>query len=570
MSKIENLRDMLDYAAAKYADQAAYLYKTRTGGTYQPLSFTDFREKVYAFGTCLLDKGFLGCRMAVIGENRWQWVLTYLAVANGLGTIVPLDKELPSHEIAALIKRSSLTAITYSAKVSGRLTEAMELLASEGYDTASITLISMDEVPEGVSALSQPALIEEGLRLREAGRTAYDTLPIDASEMRVLLFTSGTTGLAKGVMLSHRNIVSNVEATAVYVSLDRIKDQKVGISLLPMHHTYEFSADVLGSLYQGGTLAFCDGLKYIVKNLQEAGVTYMIAVPLIFENMHSKVWKKAEKSGKADKMRMALKMVKAVSKFGKLDKKLVKQTRKLFKDVHEGFGGKLKLLIAGAAPIDPNVISDFNAMGFNMVQGYGMTECSPIIALNPDYAAKAAAAGLPLQGTEVYIDQPDEQGVGEIVCRSESVMLGYYMDPEETAKVLSPDGWLRTGDYGYMDKDGYVYITGRKKNVIVTKNGKNVFPEEVEFYLCRSPFIIEAVVSGVETKDKDLTVTAEIFPDWQAAEEAALSQNLTVEQLIKNEIEKANDSMPSYKRVRDFHLRETEFEKTTTKKIKRW
>ncbi|MBR0140282.1 MAG: AMP-binding protein, partial [Firmicutes bacterium] len=302
-----------------------------------------------------------------------------------------------------------------------------------------------------------------------------------------------------------------------------------------------------------------------------AGTTYMIAVPLIFENMHSKIWKKAEKEGKAEAMRALVKMIRNVSRIGIIDKKLAKRTARMFKAVHEAFGGQLQLMIAGAAAIDPDVISDFNAMGFRMVQGYGMTECSPIIALNPDYAVKAASAGLPLPGTELYIDEPDEAGVGEIVVRSDSVMLGYYKDPEETAKVLSRDGWLRTGDYGYVDASGYVYITGRKKNVIVTKNGKNVFPEEVEYYLSKSPYVKEVVVSGkTDEKSGDLTVSAEIFPDFDAAAAAGAVNEEQLKELLHAEIEKCNDSMPSYKRVKAFTVRDTEFAKTTTRKIKRW
>ncbi len=571
MPAIENLRDMLNASAEKYGGKAAYLYKERLGGPYLEISFEQFRNDVYCLGTALLDGGFSGCRMAVIGENRYEWIVSYLTVACGLGVIVPLDRELPPHEIAALIKRADLDAISYSSKVAGKLREALSLLAEEGVDAASIRLISMDEPPEDLGALHLHALIEKGRKLRAAGTRRYDKLPIDPDEMRILLFTSGTTGLAKGVMLSHRNLCSNVQATAVYVDLDRLSGEKVGLSILPMHHTYEFSANVLGSLYQGGTLAFCEGLKHIVKNMGEAGTTYMIAVPLIFENMHSKIWKKAEKEGRADKMRALLKMIKNLSRIGAIDKRLAKRTARMFKEVHEAFGGRLELMIAGAAAIDPDVISDFNAMGFRMVQGYGMTECSPIIALNPDYAVKAASAGLPLPGTELYIDEPDEAGVGEIVCRSDSVMLGYYKDPEETAKVLSQDRWLRTGDYGYLDASGYVYITGRKKNVIVTKNGKNIFPEEVEYYLCRSRFIKEAVVSGkTDDKSGDLIVSAEIFPDFDAAGEAGADDEEKLRALLRQEVEACNDSMPMYKRIKAFSVRQTEFEKTTTRKIKRW
>ncbi len=567
--KIRDLRTLLTYMTDSYGPDNAFMYKDKPGGKYIPITYRQFSDDIYALGTALMNKGYFGKKIGVIGENRYEWVVSYFAVANGLGIIVPLDKELPAQELAALISRAELDAVIFSAKVSNKLRDAAEILEEQG--TPVPVFIGMDEPQHTERRLSFRQLISEGSTLRAGGNQAYDTLPIDPDEMRILLFTSGTTGLAKGVMLCHRNICYNVQATAEYVNMD-ILPKKIGLSVLPIHHTYEFSADIVCALYQGCCVAFCEGLKYIAKNLAEAEATYMLAVPLIFESMHKRVWKNAEKTGQLKKMETALKAVKALSHLGPLDRRLEKQRARLFKGVHEGLGGHLQLMIAGAAAVDPEVVRDYNAMGFKMLQGYGMTECSPIIALNPTYAAKAAAAGLPLNGTELYIDAPDEYGVGEIVCRSESVMLGYYRDPEETAKVLSPDGWLRTGDYGYLDKDGYVYITGRKKNVIVTKNGKNIFPEEVEYYLCQSKYIKECVVRGIESdKDDDLLVQAEIFPDMAEIEsDRGPLEGDALEALIRSEVERINDQMSSYKRVKRIKLRDTEFAKTTTAKIKRW
>ena len=462
-------------------------------------------------------------------------------------------------EVSALAGRADISAIVYSAKVGAKVREALQ-----GMD--NIQLICMDLAEDEEEVLSWRKLRNKGGALRSVGSDNYAQLPVEPDDFCTLIFTSGTTGLAKGVMLCHRNLAYDVSALYEYVELDRFKDRKVCLSLLPMHHTFEFTATVLGSMHQGGTVAFCEGLKYITKNMEQAKVTYLIAVPLIFENMHSKIWKQAEKAGKADKMRKAIKMVKALSH---IDKKVQKRTARLFKDVHNAMGGNVKLFIVGGAASDPNVIRNYMAMGINMVQGYGMTECSPIIALNPDYACKPASVGLPLPGTKVFIDQPDSDGIGEIVCKSPAVMLGYYKDEEETKKVLSEDGWLHTGDYGYIDRDGYVYITGRKKNVIVTKNGKNIFPEEVEYYLLKSPYIKEVVVRGEDDK-QDMAVTAEIFPDKEALAEAGSPSGDALQALIKKEIDRCNDMMPLYKRVKRFSLRDTEFEKTTTQKIKRW
>lgn len=554
--EIKDLKDMLSSSAELYGDKRAYLVKDRPGGPYRPISFKETKADVDGLGTALLDLGLAGKRIAVIGENRYEWVITYLAAVNGTGVIVPLDRELPAEEIGHLMHRAGVSAIVFSSKVERKVKEALAMAPEVE------CVISMDALAHTEEVYSLKRLLQKGRRLVAEGRRGFIDAAIDPEEMRMLLFTSGTTGLAKGVMLSHKNICANVYNMSKYVN---VRDDCVGLSVLPMHHTYEFTCHVMTSLYQGCCVAICEGLKYIVKNMAEAQATVMLGVPLIFESMHKKVWKKAEAGGKADKMRAAI----AVSR--QLNKLNIKATKKLFKSVHQALGGNMRLLIAGAAAIDPAVVEDFNAMGITMIQGYGMTECAPIIAVNMDRYHKAAAAGLPLPGTEIRIIDKDESGVGEIICKSPSVMLGYYDDPAETAKVLI-DGWLHTGDYGYLDKDGFLYIAGRKKNVIVTKNGKNIFPEEVEFYLNKSDYIKEVLVTGQEDeKTGETIIWAEILPDREAIEEknGSLSQD-ELKKLLKKEIDAANDRMPLYKRVKRFKIRDTEFEKTTTKKIKRY
>ncbi|MDD4285734.1 MAG: AMP-binding protein [Eubacteriales bacterium] len=560
--QVTDLKDILNSSAELYGDRTAYLYKKKLGGDYLPISFQQVREDVEALGTALAGQGLSGLRIGVIGENRYEWVISYLAVANGLGVVVPLDRELPAHEIAALMERAELSALIYSSKVEQKITEALSHVERE------VLLISMDSDRRRGKTLSLSELMQIGRQRIKDGDRQYIDAVVDPERMSMLLFTSGTTGLAKGVMLCHRNIASNIYNMSKYVDLTVRQGQQIGLSMLPMHHTYEFTCTIMASFYQGATIAFCEGLKYIVKNMEEAEVTYMIAVPLVFENMHQKIWKQAEKSGKADKMRKAIRMIRTLSY---IDKKIQKRTMRLFKEVHAALGGHVRLMVAGAAPINPNVINDFNAMGITMLQGYGMTECSPIIALNPDQCARASAAGLPLPGTEIRIFEPDENGIGEIICKSESVMLGYYKDPEETANVIR-DGWLYTGDYGYFDKDGYVYITGRKKNVIVTKNGKNIFPEEVEYYLNQSPFIAEVVVGGEkEDETGESVVWASIYPDHETIlEQKGVLGEEELKALLKAEIDRLNEQMPFYKRVKRFRIRETEFDKTTTRKIKRW
>lgn len=564
---IANLKELVRSSAELYGDRAAFLVKDKPGGKYRAISYAQLGADVDALGTALVDLGLGGKKIGVIGENRYDWVVTYLATVNGVGVIVPLDRELPVGEIYNLMKQSGLSAIIYSGKVEHKLVEAMGLAIEEGGGTLPADMklehvISMDAPEHTEEVLSYRKLLQRGEKLIAGGKRFYMDTVLDPEIMCMLLFTSGTTGMAKGVMLSHKNLAANVYNMSKYVD---VTQNDTVLSVLPMHHTLEFTCDILTPIYQGCTVAICEGLKHVVKNMAEAQVTGIVAVPLIFESMHKKVWKKAEAGGKADKMRYAITVSKTLNKFK------IKSMKKLFKDVHQGLGGKVRLLICGGAAINPAVVSDFNAMGFNMIQGYGMTECAPIITVNMDRHSKDASVGLPMPGTEVKIVDPDENGVGEIICRSDSVMLGYYNNPEETAKVLR-DGWLYTGDLGFFDKDGYLYISGRKKNVIVTKNGKNIFPEEVEFYLGKSDFISETMVWGMDDeKTGETLVCAEIVPDYAVIEEKI--GKLPPEELMrlmKRVVNEVNDQMPLYKRVKRFELRETEFEKTTTKKIKRY
>ena len=553
---IRDLKDMIDTSAVLYADKNAFLVKNAPGGTYIPIKFSQLKAEIDELGTALMDLDLGGKKIAVIGENRYEWVVTYLAVVNGVGVIVPLDRELPAQEVHNLLERAEVSAIVYSSKVGSVVEEAIQGIDSIEYS------ISMDAKEHVDHKLSLKKLQKTGRKLLMEEHRCFVDAQINPEVMCTLLFTSGTTGLAKGVMLSHKNIAANVYNMSKFVN---VSNNFTGLSVLPMHHTYEMTCHILTTMYQGCCVAICEGLKYIVKNMAESKATVMLGVPLIFESMHKKVWKKAEESGKADKMRAAVQLSKKLEKFN------IKSMKKLFKSVHQAMGGHMQLLISGAAAIDPSVIEDYNAMGFTMIQGYGMTENSPIIAVNKDRYFKPAAAGLPLPGTEVKIIDQDENGVGEIICKGDSVMLGYYNNPEETAKVLV-DGWLQTGDYGYFDRDGFLYISGRKKNVIVTKNGKNIFPEEVEFYLNKSDFIREVVVWGMDDeKTGDTIVCADIFPDLHAVEgKFGKANENELKRILKKEIDEINEHMPLYKRVKRFDLRDEEFEKTTTKKIKRY
>lgn len=554
---IRDLKEMVDASASLYAQRAAYLTKEVLGGEYKPIYYPQLKEDVDALGTQFLRMGLKDQKIAVIGENSYPWVVTYFAATNGTGVIVPLDRELPVNEIRNLLIRAEVSAVVYSRKLEGEVLEAIRDLPEIRY------VINMTAANDEAGRLSMSRLIAQGKEALRGGDRNFVDAEIDPDAMCSLLFTSGTTGLAKGVMLSHRNLTSNVYNMSQYVS---IPPNYVGLSVLPMHHTYEMTCHILTGVYQGLTIAFCEGLKYIAKNMAEAKATVMLAVPLVFESMHKKIFKQAETKKKDKKMRKAIQISRKLKLYNQPS-----ATRKIFKDIHEVTGGHVKLFIAGGAAINPAVIEDFEAMGFPMIQGYGMTECAPIIAVNKDRYSKAAAAGLPLPGTEIQIIDQDENGIGEIVCRSQSVMLGYYQDPEETARVLR-NGWLHTGDYGRFDSDGFLYISGRKKNVIVTKNGKNIFPEEVEYYLTGSPYIEEVLVHGVEDeRTGDIVVKAEIYPNYELIQEelGPMTQE-EIQRFLKIQIDEINEQMPLYKRVKRFNLRKTEFEKTTTRKIKRF
>lgn len=557
MREITDLRDMIRSSAELFSDDPAFLVKEVPAGEYVPITYRTLRSDIDCLGTYFAKAGLKGKKIAIIGENSYQWVVAYLAAVNGMSIAVPLDKELPSHEIHNLMVRAEVDAILFSAKAEDRTLDALE-----GIDGVDLR-IRMNGVSVDPEVKNWETVMEEGRNALLDGCHQYLDVEIDPDAMCALLFTSGTTGNSKGVMLSHRNISANVYNMSKYV---KIRRPGVGLSVLPMHHTYELTCHVFTGLYQGMAIAICQGLRYVQQNLKESKATVMVGVPAVFEMMHKKVWKQAESTGSAGKMTFMMNLARKTRMFNN-----IKRMRKVFEPIHSAIGNHMELFIAGGAAINPQVIRDYEALGIPMIQGYGMTENAPIIAVNRDYYSKAESVGPPMPGTEVRIFQPDEEGVGEIICKGPSVMMGYYKDPEATAEVLK-DGWLYTGDFGRFDEEGFLYICGRKKNVIVTKNGKNIFPEEIEYLLQEQPYIEEVIVYGVlEKKSGDTIVTAEVYPNFDAIHEKfgkELSQE-KIHDIIKENVEAVNDKMTNYKRVKRIKLREIEFEKTTTRKIKR-
>ncbi len=556
MRYINDLRDMIISSAELYSEDPAFLVKDSHSEPYRPVTFAQLRKDIDSLGTKLVSMGLKDKKIALIGENSYEWVVSYFATVNGTGVVVPLDKDLPAEEIKNLIERSEADAIFFSKKQKSKVTEALEQCP----DLSVRVIMGADSEDEGVS--SWKTMIEQGAELLEEGDRNFVDAVIDREAMCSLLFTSGTTGRSKGVMLSHKNLSANVYNMSKYV---KIRRPGVGLSVLPMHHTYELTCHVFTGLYQGMAVAICEGLRYIQPNLKESRATVMVGVPVIFESMHKKIWKQAESSGSAGKMRRMMDMASKTRLFNNQ-----KVMRKVFGKIHQSIGNNVGLFIAGGAAINPQVIRDYEALGIPMIQGYGMTENGPIIAVNKDCYSKADSVGLPMPGTEVRISEPDKDGVGEIICRGPSVMIGYYNDPEATAEAIR-DGWLYTGDYGRFDDEGFLYICGRKKNVIVSKNGKNIFPEEIETLLMEQPVIQEAVVYGtIDKKNDDVVVRTEIFPDFAAVKEKLGEySDDDLRKLIKDAVEEVNDRMPAYKRVKRIKLRDEEFEKTTTRKIKR-
>ncbi|NLN64509.1 MAG: long-chain fatty acid--CoA ligase [Clostridiaceae bacterium] len=558
--KITSLKDMVKQSAEKYSSYDAFTLKNSQGNFYG-ITYKQFQEQMNALGTTLLDMGLQNAKIAVLSENRYEWCLTYLAVANGVGTIVPLDKELPENEITSLLARSEAKAIVTSA---GHL-ETLEKVKNELPNLKYI--ISMDHNPaingNGKTYPSLTELIKKGGSLIEKGNRQYIDAEIDPDKMNMLIFTSGTTDKSKGVMLSHKNICHDIMAVSQLIYADT--NDSI-LSILPLHHTYECTAGFLTMMYLGVSIGFCEGLRHITRNLKEYEPSIMMSVPLILESVYTKVVKKARKEHKYLQLRFALSITPLLLKLG------IDIRRKLFREVHTNLGGNLRLIISGAAPLNPKISKSLRAMGFNLLQGYGLTECSPIVTVNRIEVYKDASVGLPLAGVNVKIDNPGSDSIGEVLVSGDNVMLGYYNNPDATEEVLR-DGWLYTGDYGRIDKDGFLYITGRKKNVIVTKNGKNIYPEDIELYLNSSEYIKESLVYGVDSEeDEETKVCAQIVPNMEVIVEELGSFPLKEEldKIIAAEVKKANKKLSNYKKIRHFDIREEEFEKTTTKKIKRY
>ena len=555
VERYTDIKDMIEKTGEKYADRPAYLFRTEEPGKLREITHREFRNQIKELGTRLIDLGLKDKRIAVIGENCYEWCVSYLAVVTGTGIVVPLDKALPENEIDSLIIRSEVEAIFYTKKYD----EIMQRVKEKG-NTKIKYFISMNEEEHKDNIYSFHKLISEGKKLIEDGDRRFIDAKIDPDVMGIMLFTSGTTAMSKVVMLSHKNIVSNLYDIASVIKL--VPEDRM-LSFLPLHHTFESTVGFLYPISCGCAIIFCDGIRHIGDNIKEFDITAMISVPALFEGMYRKVKKGIEKKGKWGKVEKGIKISNFLRKFG------IDMRQKLFKEVHEAVGTKLRLFVAGGAALDPEYEKGFIDLGFTIYQGYGLTESSPVIAAEDDKYQRLGSIGKAFPSLDVKIDNPNEEGIGELLAKGPTIMLGYYNNEEATKETIE-DGWLHTGDLAKIDKDGYIFITGRKKFVIVLKNGKNIYPEELEALVNKIEGVKESFVYGKPEEDGDFKICAKIVYDKDIVKEIYnIEDEKQIKEAIWNEVKKINKQMPAYKYIRDIIVTDKELIKTTTQKIKR-
>ena len=550
--KFKDLKDMINQSAKKFGDKAAFRYKDR-----EDISYNQFLNDINALGTKLLNMGLSDKKIAIIAENRYEWCLAYMAVACGVGVVVPLDKLLPANELESLIVRSGVEAIFYSQKFDDIMQDI-----KQRQTTDLRYYISMDLEKRENGVYSQKELIKKGNELIEKGNRKYLDAKINNEIMGFMLFTSGTTAMSKAVMLSHKNIVTNIMDIAAVLNVD---EKDTLLSFLPLHHTFECTVGFLYPISRGAAIAYCDGIRHIADNIREYEITAMISVPVLYENIYKRLMKSIEKKGKLQEVEKLMKLTGMLSKVG------IDFRRKIFKEIHDGLGGHLRILVNGAAALSPEVEKGFNDLGIKTVQGYGLTETSPVISAGTDFEQRIGSVGKVFPSVKLKIIDKDENGIGEIHVKGPTVMLGYYQNEEATKEVLQK-GWFNTGDLGYVDKKGFLFLCGRKKSVIVLKNGKNVFPEEIETVINKIDGVKESFVYGKPDKDDeiDLKICAKIVYDKDTIKEVyGTEDEKEIVDIMWEKIKEINKTMPSYKYIKEITVTDEELIKTTTQKIKR-
>lgn len=548
----------------KYPKEDCILEKPSHKEAYKIITYSEFKNDIWALGISLIKMlNLKDKRVVIVGETQYGWYVSYMAMLCGVGIAVPTDRELPVNELENIIKRSKATAVIYSSKKANDIREIKEKVPEVEYFIEMKSDKKLDGKDVGLEFL-----IDTGKKLISSGDESFNQIEIDPEEFKILFFTSGTTSQAKGVMLNNRNLAENINAVTAYVKLypsDRL------FSVLPLHHCYESTIGFLYPISQGASIAICEGLRYIVPNLQEASPTAILTVPLLVENLYKKINEKIVESKKDKIVKSMINVTNALKTTG-IDIK-----RKVFKDIYENLGGKLRIIVSAAAPIDRKVGDWLDGVGITFLQGYGLTETAPIAALTPEYKPCIGSVGKPIVQADIKINNPNENGEGEILIKSPTLMIGYYENEEETKKAIDSDGYFHSGDVGYINKDGYIFITGRSKNVIVTQNGKNIYPEEIEMLLDKIEEIKEVMVYGKKPEknskreEKELIITARVIPDFNKIKEKYGEKTKEeIHEIIWKKIKEENKKLESFKAVKKLEIKEGEFEKSSTMKIKRY
>lgn len=544
----ENFKQVLEDSIKKSEGRPAFRY--RKGQDIIDVSYEEFYNDTKAVGTQLAALGLSDAHVAMVGPNSYKWVTVYLACLNGNNVFVPVDKELPINEMAHIIGESDAEIVFCADLYVERFKSVRDKLPKVKY------FVNVEAKADDGEFLCYDSFIEKGHELLKNGDTSYTDITPVPEKLKMIVYTSGTTGTAKGVMLSLSNITNGV---CYGLSVSTVYSTELAV--LPFHHTYESVCGLLVSMKHASTICINENLRTILGNFKTFRPDYIMLVPLFVENFYKRIWATVEEQGKDKILRNTIKASNALLKIG------IDMRRTLFKSIHEVFGGRLIKIVSGGAPIREELGRFFESIGITLINGYGITECSPLVSANRDFYYNFASVGNPLPCLELKIDDPNEDGEGEICVKGAVVMMGYYKNPEKTAEVLSEDGWFKTGDYGKIGEDGRLYITGRKKNLIVLKNGKNIYPEEIEEYLGGSDFVNEVIVSAIKNEDGEETgLQAEIYPHSDKIEGMSDEQ---IYDKIKAEVERINSGLPSHKRVIKVHVRKEPFEKTTSGKIRR-
>ncbi len=568
--RYENIRELVLDVRQKYATLDAFIFRKKPEEAEIHKTYKDFGYDVEYIALALADLGHTGKHLSVVGENSYEWMVSYSAIIGGGSVGVPLDRLLPETEVVNLLKRGKVSAIFYHPKHHEMMLSISERLAEPGMMLDHFICMDKDLIsgkwPRSKNFLSFSDLIEKGRKLAEKGDTRFADTPIDAEAMKIILFTSGTTAMSKGVMLSHKNICSNFYYIGTTL---RVEPGERAFSILPLHHTFENTCDYF-LLTRGLTICFSDGLRYLVKNIQEWHVEVVVSVPLLFENVHAKIMAGIEEAGKSNLIGIMIPVTRFLRKFG------IDLRRKIFKDILKKLGGHLRLVVIGGAGIDKRYIQDFNDFGIDFLMGYGLTETAPVISVTTQECNVYGSVGRPVTDVSAGIDTEETTpgAIGEILTKSDCVMLGYYENPEATAEVMTEDGWFRTGDMGFIDKKGCLHITGRVKSMIVLTNGKKAFPEEIESLINLIPGVRESIVWGEQSSRDAIDICAKILinrqeigkhlpvPDKMPGDNELFS-------FFQTRIKEINHQMPSYKAIRYFVFSEGEMVKTTTLKVKR-